>query len=799
MAVAPPSVPAAALARQVREQFVAEIGATLPALAEAIHQRLSALADQVSTAHSMQERRDALIAYNKLGQRWFEGAQQAWAGTTERAKKSAVRDIPPTELLSLVEDQEVEDRILASRLVQAITDKCSWELNDLRLRIQSLQGGQEMDGKDPFHPEVLPRLLVQEWSTSGLDRVAWALVNDVVRHHLADQLLDAYHHANEFLVQNGVMPEIDLKPQVRRSKGGGSTGADTGASTGGITLRDSGGHTGSGPIGGQAGRGRAGGHAGAQPGAGDGDGGVYTGSGAAGSTTRIGASQLADETRMLTGSTPLARMRMRAQGVVGQLKRLLNDKVAGYEMTRPANPSPALAQAMSEFEATELAAYSGVGAVSYDTVEVVQVAQQVRERSARLKEKASTDSEKATIEIVALMFQSILAEERIPAGVRVWFARLQMPVLRVALAEPEFFSTLQHPARQLIDRMGSCVMGFDSHAINGTALEREIKRVVQVIEQYPETGRRVFQLVFEEFQKFLSKFLTEKDAPQRVATLAQQVEQKETLAIQYTIEMRNLLSSMPVRDEIREFLFKVWAEVLALAAVKSGPQHEETLALKRSAADLVWAASAKPNRSDRARVIQDLPRLLAQLRQGMALLNLKKVVQEAHLKIIGDTLTDAFLSKTSAIPQRQVDELAERLANLEDFVTDDGTEELPFDAESLEMLFGTDAAAMVVVSDGGSRPNDAVLAWARELELGAWFTLDHNGAVTQTQYVWRSERRQLHLFTSSAGTCYLLQLRRLAAYLQAGLLVPAEEETLTVRATRAALAKLEANPERLLH
>ncbi|MBS0316242.1 MAG: DUF1631 family protein, partial [Proteobacteria bacterium] len=169
MAVAPPSVPAAALARQVREQFVTEVGATFPALAEAIHQRLSALADQVSTAHSMQERRDALLAYNKAGQRWLEGAQQAWARTTERAKKSAARDIPPTELLSLVEDQEVEDRILASRLVQAITDKCSWELNDLRLRIQSLEGGQEMDGKDPFHPEVLTRLLVQEWGTSGLD------------------------------------------------------------------------------------------------------------------------------------------------------------------------------------------------------------------------------------------------------------------------------------------------------------------------------------------------------------------------------------------------------------------------------------------------------------------------------------------------------------------------------------------------------------------------------------------------------------------------------------------------------
>ena len=49
-------------------------------------------------------------------------------------------------------------------------------------------------------------------------------------------------------------------------------------------------------------------------------------------------------------------------------------------------------------------------------------------------------------------------------------------------------------------------------------------------------------------------------------------------------------------------------------------------------------------------------------------------------------------------------------------------------------------------------------------------------------------------------TCALpiFQAGRLGAYLQAGLLLPQEEETLTVRATRDALTKLEANPERLL-
>ena len=87
---------------------------------------------------------------------------------------------------------------------------------------------------------------------------------------------------------------------------------------------------------------------------------------------------------------------------------------------------------------------------------------------------------------------------------------------------------------------------------------------------------------------------------------------------------------------------------------------------------------------------------------------------------------------------------------------------------------------------------------ARELELGHWFRLDHNGQVRQVQYAWSSARKQLHLFASTDGHTYLIQAGRLAAYLQAGLLLPQEEEALTVRATRDALAKIEANPERLL-
>ncbi|HRL98504.1 MAG TPA: DUF1631 family protein, partial [Acidovorax sp.] len=505
-------------------------------------------------------------------------------------------------------------------------------------------------------------------------------------------------------------------------------------------------------------------------------------------------------TAFATGMTPLARARQRAQGVMGQLRRLLTQPATGFDMVNAPPASAALAHALTAHRVQADTYYSGIATLmeDYSPAAVVQVANVVRERSTELKKKAVTTGEKAIIEVVALMFQSILAEDRIPTAVRVWFARLQVPVLRVALADPEFFSNLDHPARKLIDRMGACVMGFDTTSINGSALEAEIRRVVQVIEQYPETGRRVFQLVYDEFEKFLAKFLTEKQATSRLVSVAQQVEQKETLAIQYTIELRTMLKDMPVREEIREFLFKTWAEVLALSAVRDGPQHADTIAFKRTAADLVWAASAKPHRADRAQVIQSLPGLLQRLRQGLDLLGVTGEPQDARVKVLTDTLADAFLSKTASIPQAHIEAMAKRLANLEDFITDATLGEMPLNAENIEMMLGIDASSIHVVADNGAPVEETMVAEAQQLQPGAWYTLDHNGSSAQVQYVWQSQRKQLHLFAAMDGSSYLIQLHRLAAYLQAGLLVAQDDEGLTVRATRDALAKLDANPERLL-
>ena len=792
----PAPSPQRRLARLARQRFVEGMGAGMAELDKTVADFLGALIAQTGTAREMQSRRDTWMLYQQLHAKWVSATTHAWQEALAphaSARPGLTASAGSNNNLSfeLLSDDVVENKIVASRMALTVAEQAGAQFDALRQRTQSLEG-QEIDSNDILRPETICLLLVQQWVEAGLPRTDLLIVVDPLQRELANVLQKQYQAVNAFYVEQGVAVPSDLRSRVKRTVGGATGGG------GGM-----GGDSGAGGLASQAlAQSREAMAAGRQAAAGmypqqmhpqHMQARMHQGQGYPMPPGGMGMG-------FATGMTPLIRARQRAQGVMGQLRRLLTQPATGFDMVKAPPASAALAHALSAQRVQADTYYSGIATLmeDYSPAAVVQLAGAVRERSTEFKNKASTAGEKAIIEVVALMFQSILAEDRIPPAVRVWFARLQVPVLRVALAEPEFFSNLDHPARQLIDRMGACVMGFDSTSINGSALEAEIRRVVQVIEQYPETGRRVFQLVYDEFEKFLSKFLTEKQATSRLVSVAQQVEQKETLAIQYTIELRTMLKDMPVRDEIREFLFKTWAEVLALSAVRDGAQHADTITLKRTAADLVWAASAKPNRSDRAQVIQNLPGLLQRLRQGLALMGIHDAPQDALIKTLTDTLADAFLSKTASIPQAHIDAMAKRLANLEDFINDATLGDMPLNADNIEMMLGIDASSIHVVADNGAPVDEGMVVWAQELKPGTWYTLDHNGSSAQVQYAWQSQRKQLHLFAAVDGSSYLIQLRRLAAYLQAGLLVAQDEEGITTRATRDALAKLDANPERLL-
>ncbi|TMH09880.1 MAG: DUF1631 domain-containing protein, partial [Betaproteobacteria bacterium] len=623
-----------ALAAKARRSYVEGLLNGLPSVVQAVDQGARLLLSQVAEPPIAARRRDAVEDLRKASTFWLNSAINMLRGALISGTVSASRpgDLPlPSGRganFSLVDNETIEGEILSSRLALAMMDRASWEFTDLRSRITMLERREELDANDVLRPHVLARIVTTAWRTAGLSNDAWNTLQSVLHDEFAHFAEEAYHETNRWLIHQRVLPEIDLRPLIRRSRNSAWTTSSTGSGFA---------------------------HSSAHP-------------------ADAARSEVHEETRMMTRAAGLVRGADHAEAVLGRLNRLIGRQLPEFvntQQTRPA--SPALKSAISDAQqgiARRLSAASVPGRLAGSQVSTPMLLEELHQRKQALKQAATTPVERATIEIVALLFQSILTEERIPASVRVWFARLQMPVLRVAVSEPDFFATTDHPARRLIDRMGACVMGFDAAMrAAGDMLEKEIKRVVQVVEAYPDTGRRVFQTVLTEFEKFLEHyFKNENEASRKGVSLAQQVEQRETLAIQYTIELRKMLNEVPVQEGVRDYLFHVWADVLAMTAVKFGLHSEEIKGMKRAAADLIWSASAKVSREERADVIRRLPPLLKILRDGMQNAGVPPAKQDEHIQRLNNSLAAAFTAKAASIPRERLEELMARLETLEELL-----------------------------------------------------------------------------------------------------------------------------------
>jgi hypothetical protein len=753
-----------ALAARARRSFVEGLLNAVPSVVQAVEQAARHQLGQAAERGLVMRRRDLVDDLQKAASFWLSGMVTTLqeALSTGSVPMSRFGDLSGPDgranKMSLVDNDTIEGEILSSRLALAMMDRASWEFTDLRSRISALEGRDEFESNDILRPHVLARIATNAWRQAGLSHDGWQLLQATLHDELSHFAEEAYHETNRWLIAQHVLPEIDLRPFIRRAR---ATPAQA-------------------PV--------------TPP--------HYASTTAMGAPDRSGGY---DDTRPATQAGQLVRGADHAQAVLSRLNKMVSRHLPEFADTARAQPTSAglnAAISMAQqgvVERMQPTPQADTTAPSQgEAVSAPVMLEELAQRKQALKQAAANPVERATIEIVALLFQSILMEERIPATVRVWFARLQMPVLRVAVSEPDFFAAAEHPARRLIDRMGACVMGFDTHSSPlGETLEKEIKRVVQVVEAYPDTGRRVFQTVLNEFEKFLENYFSkDNETTRKGVSLAQQLEQRETLAIQYTIELRKMLSDVPVQEGVRDFLFQVWADVLAMTAVKSGKFGEEIKEMKAAATDLIWSASAKVTRDERADVIRRLPPLLKLLRDGMQNAGVPLPKQDEHIQTLNDSLAQAFTAKTASIPQARLEELKARLETLEELLPE--ADDMEIDSNMVMDLSGHETAELEVVASGGTAPTPAMLAWTKDLQVGGWYKLDYRDRNEAVQLAWQGMRKQLHLFVSPQGRGILFQQHRLAAFLQSGLLVPAQDEALTVRATRSAMAKLDADPSRLL-
>ncbi|WP_290873673.1 DUF1631 family protein, partial [Aquabacterium sp.] len=244
--------PHRALSLTARVSFTESLVRGVAGVVKACVDGAKVLATQTAEPALYQRRRDLVLDFPRSQALWQQAMEQRLRDALHALRLG--REVDPNQRpgrdapqagggLSLVEEGSIERDLVAVRLGQAVSDLTGSEYTDLNARLQSVQGAvvAGSGSVDVLSPSWLGRVVLDAWLQSGLTLVHWATLQTVLQNEVAAWAQEGYHHANRLLLDQGLRPEIDLRPFIRRTPdaggarpSGASQFADLGAPSGGF-------------------------------------------------------------------------------------------------------------------------------------------------------------------------------------------------------------------------------------------------------------------------------------------------------------------------------------------------------------------------------------------------------------------------------------------------------------------------------------------------------------------------------------------------------------------------------------
>lgn len=253
----------------------------------------------------------------------------------------------------------------------------------------------------------------------------------------------------------------------------------------------------------------------------------------------------------------------------------------------------------------------------------------ILEQRASLNELATNTDEKMTIDIVAMLFEFILRDTQVPAEIRAQLGRLQFLVLKVALKDNTLLTQKGHPARLLVNRIGSISLGLKQIDPSGAQITKEICRIVETLLQDESENPQLFSRMLDEFDIFIARELRAVNKKTEVAIEGAEQIRNRTLRFAHTsAQLHEALLGLTIDPYLQNFFETVWVYALELA------DREDTKRAQRFrlfVPDLLWSIVPKSSEDERMQLLALLPIILSTLKEGMASIHWEQDKQEELL------------------------------------------------------------------------------------------------------------------------------------------------------------------------
>jgi Protein of unknown function (DUF1631) len=397
------------------------------------------------------------------------------------------------------------------------------------------------------------------------------------------------------------------------------------------------------------------------------------------------------------------------------------------------------------------------------------------QRSAHARRAPALD--RGALDTLSEVFDFVFADQAIPAQMKSVIGRLQIPILKAAMLERDFFLCTEHPARRLVDTLALASIAWAPEKGEGDVLYQRVQTTVQRVLGEFEQDTTLFGDLLLEFTEFL--FETEQQAERLIepvkdaALVGESLEQALVHADQVIhARLRQASLAQPLTPYLVPFLSEQWRQVMARAWL-SRANHpaiwERALATMHQ---LIWSTQPKTRSDERQQLVVVLPELVRNLNAGLD-----------SIQWSGDERA-TFTRRLIATHM-----MAIRAAKVQ-----------PPDAEDAARVRDAGQAAIASLEQRRAAQRADVLdefdATAQGLTRGLWFDIVmDDGSLHRRRLSWVSPMRSRFLFTNREGSdAFVRSEREVAALLRANRLKPIDVAPIVSRALEHLIARVDGQP-----
>jgi hypothetical protein len=490
--------------------------------------------------------------------------------------------------LSLVGDDDLDETLKFNEMAARLRRICEEEINALDQRVGVLLGDAEMDSaSSPLSPQAICdayrktcRKLLEGVALRG---VFLKLFDD----HVLDEIRSIYKALNDLLVQNAILPKIRYgavkkkeegkKPRKAKADKDKPESDDDEDSDAGQDVFAALQKLFAGQGGGGGGGGAPGMGVGGMP--------------------------------MISGAELLGSLtKLQLDGLAALGERGAQFAAAGVPLAGGA-PITATTNVLQELKSTEV----GAGMGQMDAM---------------------------TLDVVAMLFDQLFDDAKIPLGAKGLIGRLQIPMLKVAIADKTFFSNKEHPARLLLEKLGEIAERLPADFNTQSPLFAHLETILQELITGYQDDVEIFSIVRDQLIQLMAREDQRIEDASKEA--ADRVLREEAMAVAKSVaqeEIRARIENKLGPGAVLEFLVEQWIKLMVIIHVRVGTTTDAWKNALEAMDQLIWSVQPKETVDDRKKMGTIVPPLIKRLNAGMEVAGIEHEVREFFLADLMKTHT----------------------------------------------------------------------------------------------------------------------------------------------------------------